>query len=225
MNENNSLTCQFKKGDFASSSAKYHYRPNIQLEPIHQKIELSFEINEELCKGSVTQRIKANVVNNTIIELNAINITINNITSVNESTNESFVVTWKYNGSIITVIWERNWQINEIRDLIIDYEVKKPIAGLYYSYPTVNHPDKPIFVGADHETERARYWLPCIDHPSIRTTLEFFLTSDKTHTILANGKLIDEKISGDKKTAHWVLDFPCPSYLLTLCIYNFNDLW
>lgn len=215
MQENES--CQTKKGDFASSSADLHYRPNIQLEPIHEIVKLSFDIPQAFCQGSVVQRIRANVNTTTSLQLNAINFNISDIKSFNES-NQSFSIKWQYDGSIITVSWDQAWQANEVRDLEVFYAVTNPIAGLYYSSPDEKHPERGLFVGADHETERARYWLPCVDHPSIRTTLEFFLTSDQTHTILANGKLLDEKTAGDTKTAHWFLDFPCPSYLTTICI-------
>lgn len=210
--------CQYSKRDFASPSAKNHYRPNIQLEPFHQKINLTFDIKESACNGSVIQRIRANVANNSSLELNGINFSISDIKSSNNDSKKVFPIKWEYNGNLITVSWEDSWNLNEIRDLEIFYEVKKPIAGLYYSYPDEHQPNKPIYVGADHETERARYWLPCVDHPSIRTTLEFYLTSEASYTILANGKLVDEKINDNLKTSHWVLDFPCPSYLLTVCI-------
>ena len=218
MQDKLSFNCQNKKSDFATTSAEFHYRPNLLLEPIHQKINLSFTIKESLCQGSVTHRIKANNATTTNLQLNASNFTISAIKSFNETNNQDFSITWGYDGSIISVSWADPWKTAEIRELEIIYEVKNPIAGLYYSYPDEFHPEKPVYVGADHETERARYWLPCVDHPSIRTTLEFYLTSDSTHTILANGKFLDEKITGDKKTAHWLLDFPCPSYLITLCI-------
>ncbi len=218
MQENTVENCQFKKGDFASATAEYHYRPNIQLEPIHQKINLTFNIKESYCKGSVIQRVRANTNTKISLKLNGINFTISEIKSYNESEKKDFKINWNYDGSIITISWIEEWLLNETRDVEIFYEVKKPIAGLYYSYPDNDHPNKPVYVGADHETERARYWLPCVDHPSIRTTLDFQLTSNSEHIILANGKLIDEKVDGTKKTAHWALDFPCPSYLITICI-------
>ena len=211
-------TCKTKKGDFASPSAESHYRPDFQLEPVHEIINLTFAIKDSKCFGSVTQRVKANVATNTVLSLNALNFTISEVTSIDPATKKTFDITWHYDGSLISVSWKQSWSAEEVRDVIINYEVVKPIAGLYFSYPDDNQTDKPIYVGADHETEKARYWLPCIDHPSIRTTLEFFLTSDSSHTILANGKLVDEKVNGDKKTAHWILDFPCPSYLTTICI-------
>ena len=218
MQENILKGCQLKKEEFASSTAEYHYRPNIQLEPFHQKINLTFNIKESFCLGSVTQRVRANVKTKSSLLLNGIHLLISEIKSYNESSKENFDIKWNYDGTIITITWLKDWEKDEIRDVEVNYKVEKPIAGLYYSYPDNDHPNRPIYVGADHETERARYWLPCVDHPSVRTSLDFHLTSDASYTILANGSLIEEKVEGSRKTAHWKLDFPCPSYLITICI-------
>jgi hypothetical protein len=39
------------------------------------------------------------------------------------------------------------------------------------------------------------------------------LTSDESHGLVANGVLESEVTKDGRKTAHWRLDFPCPSYL------------
>ena len=136
-----SLNCQNKKGDFASTSAEFHYRPNLLLEPIHQKINLSFTIKESLSQGSVTHRIKANNATTANLQLNAKNFTISAIKSFNETTNQDFSITWNYDGSLISISWTDPWKTAEIREFEIIYEVKNRIAGLYYSYPDVNHPE------------------------------------------------------------------------------------
>lgn len=64
-----------------------------------------------------------------------------------------------------------------------------------------------------------RYWLPCVDHPSIRTPLDFHLTFPASFThILANGELVSEETNPSEctRTAHWHQEYPCPSYLSML---------
>jgi len=46
---------------------------------------------------------------------------------------------------------------------------------------------EPVYALSDHETEKARYWLPCIDLPTVRCTAEFFLTTRSKHVAFANG--------------------------------------
>lgn len=38
---------------------------------------------------------------------------------------------------------------------------------------------------------RARYWLPCMDVPAVRTTASFFLTTRPEHLSFANGERVD----------------------------------
>ena len=64
----------------------------------------------------------------------------------------------------------------------------------------------------DHETERARYWLPCVDHPSARTTLDIAITAPTGMEILATGALKQTEDHEDgTTTARWHSAEPCPS--------------
>ncbi|MFV2014238.1 MAG: M1 family aminopeptidase, partial [Candidatus Heimdallarchaeota archaeon] len=78
--------------------------------------------------------------------------------------------------------------------------------------------------GSDHETERARHWIPCIDYPNVRNTLRWELTSAEIYTMLANGKFISETINGDgTKTVIWDHNHRCPSYLAAIAIGELTE--
>jgi aminopeptidase N len=78
------------------------------------------------------------------------------------------------------------------------------------------------YVLTDHESERARYWLACIDHPNIRTTFEFNITAAEKYTIVANGLLKASKVNADgTKTEQWQLQQVCPSYLCCFGVGEF----
>lgn len=186
------------------------------LQPFHQKISLIFDIAHKLAKGYVKTSIIAKSDMGKTIELDGINFKITAISSRSDSSQEEII--WRYNDKKILVTWIRPWVKNEKRTLLIHYSVQDPIGGLYFSPTNTKNPELPMYVVADNESERAKYWLPCIDHPSVRCTLDFELTSDSNHTILANGELIKETEDNGFKTAFWTLDFPCPSYLITLFI-------
>ncbi|MFX0064883.1 MAG: M1 family aminopeptidase [Candidatus Hermodarchaeota archaeon] len=202
-----------KQDGFTSPKAEKHYPPSLQLEPIHQIIKLKFDIEKKTAKGSVITTIKANIASANKIELNAIDLEIHEVKGASS---------WDYDGKVVQILWDKPFKKDEKRELVIEYTVEQPISGMYFSYPDDKYPKRPIYVVTDLESERGRYWLPCIDHPAVRCTLEFYLTSQKNHTILANGKLVEETEYKDgTKTAHWKLDFPCPSYLITLAVGEF----
>jgi aminopeptidase N len=53
---------------------------------------------------------------------------------------------------------------------------------------------------------RARYWLACVDFPTVRTTLAWHITAPERFTSLANGAFIEEDVKDGFKTTHWKLD-------------------
>jgi aminopeptidase N len=61
-------------------------------------------------------------------------------------------------------------------------------------------------------------WIPCVDQPASRTPLDFYIESLSTHTVLANGVVVDDVddnivgVEGEGRSVrHWHLEFPCPS--------------
>ncbi|MBI4614930.1 MAG: hypothetical protein HY720_15065, partial [Planctomycetes bacterium] len=88
--------------------------------------------------------------------------------------------------------------------------------------PREAFPGEPWFAATDHETERARFWLPTVDLPCVRSALDFHLTAEARFTILANGTLVSEDRHADgTKTAHWRLESPCPSYLTCFAVAEY----
>jgi aminopeptidase N len=45
---------------------------------------------------------------------------------------------------------------------------------------------------ADHFPDRARQWLPTVDHPSDKATVEWTVRAPSTHRVIANGELQEE---------------------------------
>ena len=75
-----------------------------------------------------------------------------------------------------------------------------PADGLIISNNKFGHRG---FFG-DNWPNRAHNWLPCVDHPSDKATLEFRIVAPDHYTVVANGALQDEKaLSGHRKMTHW----------------------
>src|SRR5690606_37766856 len=103
------------------------------------------------------------------------------------------------------------------------YGVIHPVTGLFFSKPDGAYPNAGTWAATDHETERARHWLPCVDLPNARPTLNFLLRAKQEYTILANGELVKEEVHDDgTKTAHWELKQRCPSYITCFAIGDFT---
>lgn len=94
---------------------------------------------------------------------------------------------------------------DQIINLTIAYE-GIPADGLAISKN--KYGDRTFF--GDNWPNRARHWLPCIDHPSDKATCEFIITSPIHYQVIANGMLREESnvkvgISNEElKITHWV---------------------
>jgi aminopeptidase N len=61
---------------------------------------------------------------------------------------------------------------------------------------------------------RAREWLPMIDHPSDKATSEFVITAPSKYQVVANGLLIEEvDLPGGQRLTHWRQGVPISSWL------------
>lgn len=207
-------------GSFTLAGAKPSYAPDLELEPTHIEVRLAFDLEQRSATGSVTTRVRALRAGPRSLRLDAVGLLDVLVDSAPGT--ERRELEWRYDGEHISVTWAQPFEASEERALRVSYRVVDPISGMQFSHPDEAYPERPRFLITDHETERARYWLPCIDYPSVRTTYDFQLTAKSELAIVAGGVLVSEEERGDgTKTAHWHLDHPCPSYLACLAVGEF----
>jgi len=57
---------------------------------------------------------------------------------------------------------------------------------------------------ADNWPNRARNWLPCLDHLSDKASVDFKVTAPEHYKVISNGIWVEESaLSGHKKFTHW----------------------
>jgi aminopeptidase N len=70
--------------------------------------------------------------------------------------------------------------------------------------------------------DKARQWLPMIDHPSDKATSEFIITAPAKYAVVSNGLLQDEILLGDgRKVTHWKQSVPIASWLNAIGVEQF----
>lgn len=70
--------------------------------------------------------------------------------------------------------------------------------------------------------DKAREWLPMIDHPSAKATSEFIITAPQKYAVVANGLLQEEIMLGDgRKLTHWKQSVPIASWLNAIGVEQF----
>lgn len=202
--------------EFSVPGATAHYPPDLTLEPMHLDIALQLDLEAQSAAGTVTHTLRCRKQGTRRLVLHCVeaeNLTLDG---------RGEALTYEYNGQEITVVWERPFELDEERPLAVNYQVTQPWTGLFFSKPDSGYPDAPRYAVTDHETERARHWLPTIDLPSVRPTLSFHLRAKAEYTIVAAGSHVrDEHHEDGTKTSHFELNRRCPSYLTCFIVGEF----
>lgn len=204
---------------FTLPGAALVYPPDVTIEPVAIEVRGTVDVPGELFDATCTIRLVGRAESSSELVLDAVGM------ERVEVDGEGTTLHARYTGTHLHIRFLRPVLRSESATVTVRYRVHHPIAGLYFSRPTEADPDRGWFAATDNETERARYWMPCIDHPAVRTSLEFHLRTEQRFTVLANGKCTGEDVHEDgTHTVSWKLDWPCPSYLACFAIGDFVRL-
>ncbi|HEU4582353.1 MAG TPA: M1 family aminopeptidase [Polyangiaceae bacterium] len=207
--------CKGAADSFTLPDAAKHYSPDLRLEPVHLDLQVAIDIEQRRLDVRLSVAVRARQAGARSLRLDGIDL-------------RNLTVTWlepgssSYDGKTIVLTWATPFALAEVRRVELAYRVLSPVTGVLFSSPDLEQPDAPTFAVTDHETERARYWLASVDHPSVRPTLDIRLRADARLTLLANGEAQPEELHADgTKTAHFVQSVGCPSYLVCFAIGDF----
>jgi len=100
----------------------------------------------------------------------------------------------------------------ELRRFTVAYH-GTPATGLLIG-PT-RHGDRSFF--SDNWPNKARQWLPTLDHPGDKATCEFVVTAPAHYQVISNGLLIEETDLADgRRLTHWSESVPIATWLYVL---------
>lgn len=82
------------------------------------------------------------------------------------------------------------------------------------------HGDRTFF--SDNWPNRARHWLPTIDHPYDKATSDMIVTAPAHYQVVSNGVRIEETDGpGSVRTTHWKQSVPIATWLYVLGVARF----
>ena len=211
------MTIHHLAGDFHLPSTTPSYAPSLPLEPQHGELSIQPDILSHRLQASIKWTVLSHVNSAQEITFHAEDLQIIRCTSPNAE------IKHQYDGHLLTIRFTQAIPKGESRSIQIDYQVHSPIAGLYFGGPTPDLPQRGYWMATDHETTRARYWLPCIDHSNVRTTFDILITHAKNHTAISAGHLHAQiELEGDLCLSHWKQEQRCPIYLLCIIVGEYE---
>jgi aminopeptidase N len=74
----------------------------------------------------------------------------------------------------------------------------------------------------DNWPDRARHWLPCMDHPYEKASVEFIVTAPPQYEVIANGLRKEESyLNARQKLTHWLEEVPLPTKVMVIGVARF----
>lgn len=75
---------------------------------------------------------------------------------------------------------------------------------------------------ADNWPNRAHHWIPCVDDPADKASVEFIVTAPSHYQVISNGVQIEEtNLPGNKKLTHYKETVPLPTKVMVIGAADF----
>jgi len=198
-------------------SARDDYKINPLIDIIHYEFNISVNDTCNIIVGSAKITLKFNgpVLS---FDLDLKNIDSNGkgmtIKSVTCSTGN---IKWYHSNDKVNITLDSQVVAGTTGEVDINYS-GIPADGLIISKNKFG--DRTFF--ADHWPDRARNYLPCVDNPADKATVDFIIISPRRYEVVASGYLVEESdISDGTKLTHWKEDVPLPTKVMTFGVASF----
>lgn len=198
-----------------SAGDTYPRQPGVDVQ--HYKFALTLNDSTDVISGDATITIRFVKSGLTTFFLDLATPSGGKGMTVTSVTGQNGALRYTHTGDHLAITLPTSTTAGELRDFTVAYH-GIPASGLYIgknrygerAFFSWNWPDK------------ARQWLPMIDHPSDKATSEFIITAPAKYAVVSNGLLQDEILLGDgRKITHWKESVPISSWLNAIGVEQF----
>jgi aminopeptidase N len=194
------------------------YRRRIGIDVDHYRFELSLSDETDRIEGVATISVRFTSNGITELPLDLIGLDPNGRgMSVSSVTTGDRALTFSHVSDLLTVELPTAGRVGERISVSVTYG-GEPAAGLVVG-PN-RHGERTFF--SDNWPNRARNWLPTIDHPYDKATSEMLVTAPAHYQVVSNGVLV-EQTDGPQglRLTHWRESVPISTWLYVLGVARF----
>ncbi|MBT6006738.1 MAG: M1 family metallopeptidase [Prolixibacteraceae bacterium] len=131
---------------------------------------------------------------------------------------DSISTKYTHENNQVLLHFNKTYKPDECASVIIEYS-GIPADGLVISKNKFG--DRTFF--GDNWPDRAKHWLPTIDHPSDKASLEFRVFAPEHYKVVSNGYLLKETtLKKGVKLTHWKETIPIPTKLMVIGVARFE---
>jgi aminopeptidase N len=136
-------------------------------------------------------------------------------------TRETEPLPHRHHGNRLSVRLEPPGAAGEVLPLTVRYR-GRPDGTALVARPNA-HGESVLF--ADNWPEGARRWLPSVDHPSDKATVDFAVTAEDRFEVVAPGRLVETRALPDRRRlTRWSEPVPIPAYCMVVGLADFQVL-
>jgi aminopeptidase N len=187
------------------------YPRNINADVLHYEFAIAINDSTDRIEGRALIKIKfINEADSIFFDLKGINSEGKGmgVTSVSLSSED---VKWEQGEERLIVFFDNPVKQNDTLEFVIEY-CGIPADGLIISKNKFGN--RTFF--ADHWPDRAHNYLPCIDHPYDKASVDFIITVPDRYKVVASGTLIEESdLVGNMTLTHWSETVPLATKVMT----------
>jgi aminopeptidase N len=198
-------------------SGKDNYRRNIFADVIHYEFSISLSDTSDVIYGHAVISVKLTGSVDTMFfdlknegpdekGMKVQDVALNNVK-----------VAWLHKSDRIMIPMNKSSLSGSEVVFIIDYS-GIPADGLIISNNKFN--GRTFF--ADNWPDRARNWIPCVDHPYDKATVDFIITCPEHYKVVGSGHLVEESFMPEgTKLTHWKEDVPLATKVMAIGVASF----
>jgi aminopeptidase N len=196
------------------------YPKNPDIDALHYRFEfeLSDETDEIQGKATVDVRFLADGIETLRLDFIKQSSDLENKgMSITEVESGGKPVAYQHENDVLLITLPSPPQKNQRSQFTITYR-GIPATGLIIA--DNKYGDRTFF--SDNWPNKARNWLPVIDHPYDKATCELVVTAPAHYQVVSNGLLIEETdLASGKRLTHWKQSVPIAPWLYVLGVAKF----
>jgi aminopeptidase N len=197
-----------------------NYPRNYSIDIIHYAFELKLSDESDEISGKATIQVLFKTNDIRQVRLDLINKTTERLEKgmvVESIIYNNVKVAFTHQQDVLFIQLGGAAEKDKISTIVIKYK-GVPADGLRIG-PT-KYGDRSFF--NENWPNRARHWLPTVDHPYDKATSEFIVTAPVKYKVISNGLLQEEsQINKEFKLTHWKQSVPVSCWLFVLGVAEF----